>query len=404
MPSARNIQADANDEDRTDADRALTSLARRNRELEILNTIAQALNSAVDLHESLRIALESVARLLGLETGWIFLLDPSTGAPHLVAAQNLPSGLTSEPDRMRGTCYCIDTFRAGDMRGAANVNVVTCSRLKWLVNGSNEGLLYHASIPLSASNHPLGMLNLASSDWRELSADDLRILHTVGDMIGIAIERASLYEESIRLGQIEERNRLAREIHDTIAQGLAAITLRLETVDALIQANRPDHARVALASALEQTRSSLAEARRSVLDLRAAPLEGRTVASALRSLAAANATEQFRVEFALDGPDVPLSSRIESGIYRIAQESITNAVRHSQAQRCLFSLSSEPRSVRLRVEDDGIGFDVDATRPGRFGLTGMNERGRLLGGTLAIDSNAGRGTRIELVVPLDAEP
>ena len=161
-------------------------LQRRNRELVILNAIAEALNRTVDLERSLRTALALVAELLDLHTGWIFLLDEETGRPYLAAAQNLPPGLAQSPSRMQGTCYCLDTYRSGDLAGAANVNVVTCSRLKWLSEGAG-GLRYHASIPLYGDGRRLGVLNVASSDWRELSADDLRLLYTVGDLLSLSL-------------------------------------------------------------------------------------------------------------------------------------------------------------------------------------------------------------------------
>ena len=207
----------------------------RERELTILHAIADALNASVDLNASLGAALSQVAALFGLDTGWVFLLDEATGEPYLAAAQNLPPGLVRHPARMTGSCYCLDTFRQGDLNGAANINTVTCSRLKWLAGEGTAGLRFHASIPLYAYGRKLGVMNVASTEWRRLSADDLRLLHTVGDMLGIAVDRAELYARSAESGAVEERNRLAREIHDTIAQGLAATALHLETADALAE-------------------------------------------------------------------------------------------------------------------------------------------------------------------------
>src|SRR5512135_2127004 len=151
-------------------------LQRRNRELSILNVIASALNREVDLTRALDSALAQVANLLDLRTGWIWLLREETGEPYLAAAQNLPSALITDPKRMAGgTCYCLDSFRAGDLNGAANVNVIACTRLKDLVDGT-DGLRNHSSIPLYARGKKLGVLNVASADWRELSSDDLRLL------------------------------------------------------------------------------------------------------------------------------------------------------------------------------------------------------------------------------------
>jgi two-component system NarL family sensor kinase len=380
-------------------------LERRNHELSILNAIAEALNREVDLTKALQAALAQAAELLGLRTGWVWLLREETGESYLAAAQNLPPALAKSPHRMEGRCYCLDTFRAGDLNGAANVNVVTCSRLRWLVDGT-EGLRYHASIPLYAHGKQLGVMNVASPDWRELSPDDLRLLYTVGDLLSIAIERARLFERSVQFGAIEERNRLAREIHDTLAQGLAAIALQLETADALLETGtRLETAHQTVQQALALTRKNLDEARRSVMDLRAAPLEGRSLGDALTALAQEWAGKNgLELKLLLTGENHPLPMRIESGLYRIAQEALTNVVRHAEARELSVELVVTPNQVRLAIDDDGRGFDVDHIPKGRYGLIGMNERARLLGGQLEVQSCPGEGTCIEVVISLEDQP
>jgi two-component system NarL family sensor kinase len=374
---------------------------RRNRELAILNAIAQALNRSVDLNQALQAALAQVAELLDLQTGWIWLLSEETGESYLAAAQNLPPALADNPRRMEGSCYCLDTYHAGDLDGAANVNVVTCSRLKGLLDGT-AGLLYHASIPLYAHGKELGVLNVASPDWRELAPEDLRLLYTVGDLLGIAIERARLFVRSAQLGAVEERNRLAREIHDTLAQGLSAIALRLETADALMEARSdPVQVSAALRQALDLTRSNLEAARRSVLDLRAAPLEGRSLAEALQALANRASTEQLTVRCETVGRHRPLPVRVEVGLYRIAQEALNNVTHHAEASLVTLRLVTTPEQVELFVQDDGRGFDPSETPQGRYGLVGMNERVRLLGGTLGLESSPGEGTRVRVLIPLE---
>lgn len=372
-------------------------LQQRNRELSILNTIARALNSSVDLNETLQAALAQVAELLGLKTGWVWLLHEETGASYLAAAQNLPPALARNPDKMTGGCYCLRTFRDGDLAGAANVNVVECSRLQGLVDGT-DGLRYHASIPLYAHGRKLGVMNVAGTDWRRLSAADLRLLYTIGDLLSIAIERARLFNRSTQIGALEERNRLARELHDTLAQGLAAISLQLESADALIEDNRDLHrAHEALHHALNLTRTNLEEVRRSVLDLRAAPLEGRTLAEALADLAAHSAVP---TTFILRGDERPLPLRVESGVYRIAQEALRNVERHANATHAHIELTLTPDQLHLIVEDDGEGFDVAAVEQGHFGLIGMSERAKLLGGRLEINTAPQAGTQLQVVVPI----
>jgi two-component system NarL family sensor kinase len=288
------------------------------------------------------------------------------------------------------------------MRGAANVNVVTCTRLKWLDTGT-EGLRYHASIPLYAHGKKMGVMNVASPDWRELSPDDLRILYTVGDMVGIAIERARLFTHSADIGAAQERNRIAREIHDTLAQGLTAIALQLETADALLDAKpESERAQKAVQQALELARSNLEEARRSVLDLRAAPLEGRTLPEALQSLLDdVSQRETITATLEISGDSRPLSSRLEMALYRAAQEAITNIVRHAHATSVEMEIVYAPDEVRLVLSDNGVGFDPDTIPGGRYGLIGLNERAHLLNGTFEVCSVIGEGTHISLAMPLE---
>lgn len=374
-------------------------LERRNRELLILNAIADALNREVDLNQALHTALARVAELFDLQTGWVWLQNETTGEPYLAAAQNLPPALANNPGWSDGTCYCLDTYQLGALEGATNISMITCTRLKSLVQGTH-GLRYHASIPLYHHDKKVGVLNVARTNWRELSADDLRLLSTVGDLIGIAIERAQLFAQSTQLGAVEERNRLAREIHDTLAQGLTGIALHLEAADALLDVD-PDRAQQSVRQALALTRANLDEARRSVMDLRAAPLEGRTLAEALSELVTSYGEQYgFETTFGCVGSSQPLPIRVEAGLYRIAQEALTNVARHAEAQHMTAQLTIRPDQVELVVEDDGKGFDTDGSAGGRFGLIGMNERAKLLGGTLEVSSCPDEGTTITVTVPL----
>lgn len=383
------------------------------RELVILNATAAALNASVDLDSSLRAALSSVAELLGLQTGWVFLLDDD-GEPRLAASQNLPPGLAGDAARMAGSCYCLDTYRAGDLSGAANVRLVRCSRLAGLIGDRAEhaaccaraqaltsGLRYHASVPLYARGRRLGILNVAATDWRQLSDENLRLLYTIGDLLAIAIERAKLYERSAELGAVEERNRIAREIHDTLAQGLAGITLQLETAEALLETGAA-HQRIrgSVRLALEQARASLEDARRSVLELRASPLDGRSLAEALEALVASWRTTTG-IEAHVDARNAQrdLSDRVELGLYGIAREALANAGRHAAASNVSVLLGAAGQDVRLVIEDDGRGFDPGTVPAGRFGLLGMRERARLLGGSLRVESARDEGTRVIVEVP-----
>ncbi len=390
----------------------------RSRELAILNDVARALNASVDLPALLASALDKVADLLGLSTGWVLLFGEPDGSPYLAAAQNLPPGLHERPELMAGGCYCLDSFCAGDLDGAENVGVVSCSRLRKLAlaQGKTAGLRYHASVPLQVSTgggvKRLGMLNVAGPEWRELDEDALRLLHTLGDMLGVAVERARLHARRLEAVQTEERNRLAREIHDTIAQDLAAIAFQLEAAEALLARDaEPERVRRSVTAALGLTRKGLEEARRSVLDLRAAPLEGRTLPAALAALARDAAEPGSTPAVIFDGPEAvsdpsQLPPAIEAGLYRVAQEALQNALRHAAAAHIHLRLEIDSHLARLTVQDDGRGFALGDNAEGpatsHFGLLGMRERMRLLGGTFEIESSPGAGTRITAEAPLAA--
>jgi two-component system NarL family sensor kinase len=374
------------------------------RELRVLNAIAEALNSSSDVHQALERTLGLVADLLGLRTGWIWLKDADTGQFYNAAARNLPPYLQA-PVRMTGrACLCLDSFNGGALT-PKNIDVLECSRLRPAVfeqaTELTDGLAYHASIPLYFQDKPLGILNVTGPSWRRLEDDELRLLSTIAYQVGIAIERARLAEESARLARLEERARLAREIHDTLAQGLTAIALHLEGALRHLTGH-PDRARQRLERALVTVRDSLEEARRSVLDLRVAPLAGRPLATALRAAARVFTSETgVRVRVRAE-PVRALPLRVEAELYRIAQEALSNVRRHSGAAEVQVVLEHTPRGVRMSVRDDGKGFDPRTVPDGRHGILGMRERARLLGGTLRVISRRRppSGTTVSALVPV----
>lgn len=379
----------------------------RTRELRILNAIAEALNSAPDVQQALERTLALVTDLLGLRTGWIWLLDPDSHQFYSAVARHLPPYL-QEPVRMTGRpCWCIEEFTDGELT-PKNIDVMECSRLRPAVQKQatelTHGLAYHASIPLYFQDKPLGIMNVTGPSWRRLTDEELHLLSTIAYEVGIAVERARLAGESARLARVEERARLAREIHDTLAQGLTAIALHLEGALHHLD-ERPEKARQRLERALQTARTSLEEARRSVLNLRAAPLAGKPLAEALGALTRTFTSESGIRVYVRAEHARPLPLRVEAELFRIAQEALTNVRRHAHATEVEIALEYTPRRVRLTVRDNGTGFDPAAIAQDRHGIMGMRERAGLLGGQLRIRSGTGKssGTRLTASVPLTEE-
>jgi len=202
---------------------------------------------------------------------------------------------------------------------------------------------------------------------------------------------------------LDERARLAREIHDTLAQGFVGISSQLDAV-ALTLNGHLDSARKHLDLARKMARHSLTEARRSVMDLRASALEGQDLPAALSEAARQwTAGSPVKVHVDVEGSSRKLPEEMEQHLLRIAQEAVTNTVKHAHAKEVWIRLNMDNGKLRMRVADDGEGFeqtDAFSDVGGHFGLLGMRERAERLGGDLQLRSEPGEGTEVEVTVPL----
>jgi two-component system, NarL family, sensor kinase len=370
------------------------------RELEIVGAVAEALNSAPTVQEALERTLALVTDLLGLQTGWVWLLNRETDHIYSAAARNLPPYL-QEPVRMSGGwCLCIEQFREGSLT-PRNVDVMECSRLRPAVRARQtdltHGLAHHASVPLSFQDKPLGIMNITAPAMRRLTREELRLLGIIGLQVGVAIERARLAEEGAILARADERTRLAREIHDTLAQGLTALALQIETALRHV-GTEPERVRERLEKALETARANLDEARRSVTNLRAGALAGKPLEQALAGLVREFTSESgIRVSLETRGAcSLPL--QVEAELYRIAQQALANVRQHAAAKTARVALVCTKRNTTMTIEDDGVGFDIRRVPADRHGIEGMRERARLAGGTLRITSGK-KGTRVVVKTP-----
>jgi len=202
-----------------------------------------------------------------------------------------------------------------------------------------------------------------------------------------------------QLATSRERNRLALELHDTLAHTLSGLSVQLETVNAYWDVDAP-RARVLLEKSLESARTGLEETRRALKALRASPLDDLGLAAALEALARdAAARAGLKLELAIDASLPALSPDVEQGIYRVAQEALSNVVKHASAQAIVFELENAGGKIKLTVSDDGVGFEPGKLENGgHFGLAGMRDRAQLAGGELEVKSAPGAGTTVRFTV------
>jgi len=272
---------------------------------------------------------------------------------------------------------------------------------------------------IATTTFELGLIYFSNIDYRNIFVFMfIAIIRTisfiaVGVFISILVTRLREQQESLlhanaglthyastleQLTVSRERNRLARELHDTLAHSLTAISVSLETAQAYFDIDL-NKTRDLLDKSLESTRVGVVETRRALKALRSNVLEDMGLGLAIQR-SAESAASRFHLDLELDLPDpMPfLSPDVEQAIYRITQEAIENIANHSRAKRFSISLASNGQTI-LTIRDDGVGFDFrDKASSGHFGLVGMKERAELAGGRLKIESEKGRGTKIVLTI------
>lgn len=198
-----------------------------------------------------------------------------------------------------------------------------------------------------------------------------------------------------------ERQRMARELHDTLAQGLAGLILQLEAADIHIEQKNVGKTREILQQALTRARATLVDARRAIADLRIELSDPQSLGEGItREVVRFRNATGIPCELTLNLPDT-ITDEMSEHVFRTITEGLGNIARHAQASHAGIKFSGEDNQLVVRIWDDGIGFDTDAeiTRSGHYGLLGIRERARLAGGTLKIDSSPGKGTQIHLSLP-----
>jgi NarL family two-component system sensor histidine kinase YdfH len=199
-----------------------------------------------------------------------------------------------------------------------------------------------------------------------------------------------------------ERQRMARELHDTLAQGLAGLVLQLEAIDSHLSRGNTAKAQAITQQAMERARSTLADARRAIDDLRTGHLPEVDLEKAVRE-----ETDRFTAASGIScelsimlPPSLP--EDVRDNALRVVSEALTNIARHAQARRAAVTLRPIDQSLNVEVRDDGVGFDPAQIGAGHYGLIGLRERARLIGGTLNIESAPGQGTALKVQLPLVA--
>ncbi|HWI51046.1 MAG TPA: GAF domain-containing sensor histidine kinase [Symbiobacteriaceae bacterium] len=377
------------------------ALKRRLGEFEAMDVVNRVMVEALHPDEVLAVIARETCRVTGGDSALVLLVSDEQEYQYIRAAY----GKTMEP--YIGVGLPISTSLAGLVlrTGEVLVSLDPPNDLRLnqnLVKAGSWRCVLEA--PLRSKDRVLGVLVAATSKSEGFDEQHSRMLSLFGNQAGLFLENSRLHENERDVAVLEERNRLARELHDSVTQVLFSLTLNLEAAGGLLE-KKPDKAATLITRSGEMAAEALAEMRSLIFELRPSALQEKGLAMALT-----NHVNLFRrrsgieVSLTLEGEERLLPDQ-EFCLYRVAQEALTNASKHARARQVNVCYSVEVGRATLVVEDDGIGFDPEASRRSHsFGMIGMKERLAAVGGTLHIASEPGHGTRIEAQIPLLPKP
>ena len=376
---------------------------RRNERMAVINAVALNVSAVLTLGELLPHVVQLARETFGYHAVGVFLVDE---AEREVVLEALDSGDDSVP--ARGTRMAVG--------GEGIVGHVAGSGLPWITGDvSNDPFYSNLSVESSKTGSELAMpikqgdLVVGVLDFHSERADafddtDMLIAQTLANQLAVAIENARIFDETRDLAVLEERNRMAREIHDTLAQGFTGIVIQLEAGEQAIESDMEAlRGHVGMAKSL--ARECLAEARRSVWNLLPQALEENPLDVIIQTeVERFGQTSKAAAGFTLLGMRRQLPAVTQAALMRICQESLSNIGKYANADSVDVTLDFALDTVTLTVEDDGAGFDPDAVRieegGGGFGIIGMRQRARLLRGDVTITSAPGEGAKVEARIPI----
>jgi len=269
------------------------------------------------------------------------------------------------------------------------------------IPSKNDQTRSETAIPIKIKGQVIGVIDVESDRVDGFDESDLVVLQSLADQVAVGIENARLYEQARHFAALEERQKLARELHDSVSQALYGIVLGARTARTLLDRD-PAQATQPLDYILSLSEAGLAEMRALIFELRPESLQTEGLAAALGKLVnalGARAQLEIRLE-AGEESEAPIE--VKESLYRIAQEALNNIAKHARATHVEVELANQDGHLLLNISDDGIGFDPTQNYPGHLGMHTMRERAESAGGTFAIESAPNAGTRIQVTIPLTA--
>ncbi|WP_040203284.1 GAF domain-containing sensor histidine kinase [Neobacillus jeddahensis] len=365
-----------------------------NKNIGILKEIAELLNEGTDPKDILAGVLKRLLQITELQTGWIFLMDEN-GDHQLAADEALPPALANDnKQRMcQGRCWCVNKYNNNHLNKATNI--MECKRIEDALEaqaGETCGLTHHATVPLRAGNERFGILNVGSPNKTHFKKEELALLEAVAYQIGTALKRIKLTQREQETALVAERNRLARDLHDSVNQLLFSLSL---TARAGVEMTEQDEVKQTFGYIQDLAQEALGEMRALIWQLRPLGLENGVV-SALRSYAELLG---LSIETQVTGA-TSIPGKVEEALWRIGQEALANCKKHSQTTEVILRFHSSMDEAMITIQDSGCGFYYEENLEiPSLGLKNMKTRTEALSGEFQLISKPGNGTEIQIRIP-----
>lgn len=375
---------------------SVKALERRVGEFEALNAVGKAMVEAFNPDEVLSVIARESVRVSGGTSALVTLLSEDRRKQFVRAAEGEPMQpyvgveLPLEGNLAGLVVHTGEVMVSSDPPNDPRLNQSMVKAGQWR---------HVIEAPLRAKDRVLGVLVVASNKSQGFDQQHIRLLSLFANQAGLFLENTRLHQKARDVAVLEERNRLARELHDSVTQVLFSLTLNLESAAGLM-AKKPEKAATLVARSQEMAGEALAEMRSLIFELRPAALQEKGLATALTNhINLYRRRQGIDVTLSLEG-DERLAPEVELCLYRVAQEALHNVAKHARATQVQVSYTVRPDQAELVIEDNGIGFDPGTESGGQsFGMLGMQERLAEVGGRLSISSVPGQGTRIGARIP-----
>ncbi len=368
-------------------------VADRTRELAIMNSIISVASHSLNIQEILEEALNKTVEQMGFEAGAAFKIESDPTTTHLMAHRGFEPAIAND----LASSYAITSQgNSAELPPKVTIYEIEGSHdEKQALQLAQSGFQLLVAVPLFTKGRTLGLFLLGKREPDGISPEELSLLSSIGQQIGVAMENAHLYEQAEQTAVAAERNRLARELHDAVTQTLFSANLIADVIPRIWKRN-PDEGLQNLEELRQLTRGALAEMRTMLLEMRPESLERSDIKSLLTQLADAFIGRvRVPISLVIQG-DCELTNEVKIVFYRVAQEALNNIAKHSGARQVDVRLECQPGQMNLLIKDDGLGFDPGSITPEHLGIAIMRERANSIGASLKIESQLGQGTTVEL--------